>query len=180
LAFLRGGMRAWAFLAVIAFARVVSTTHFPAVHVYMHERGAVRLPRSWSGGIWLNKSGSIGTSPIPLLITSTARISYVSSSIPICILRHSPRMDPPCLRAFHAPSPSALMPVLSTNRCNGPIEALYGMATDNVFWPLSADLRCNGRHRVLKSRTDQSRPAYFSWLSTNPVVCLKGRPNKTL
>jgi hypothetical protein len=51
-----------------------------------------------------------------LLVASIARISSVFSSIPICILRQRRRFDPPCLRAFHSPSPSALMPVLSTAR----------------------------------------------------------------
>jgi hypothetical protein len=31
-------------------------------------------------------------------------------------------LAPPCLRAFHSPSPSTLMPVLSTSRCKGPSE----------------------------------------------------------
>jgi hypothetical protein len=36
--------------------------------------------------------------------------------LPMCILRQIRRLEPPCLRAFHSPSPSALMPVLSTAR----------------------------------------------------------------
>lgn len=55
----------------------------------------------------------MGASPTLLVLTSTARTSNVSSSIPICILRQMRRLEPPCLRAFHSPSPSALMPVLS-------------------------------------------------------------------
>jgi hypothetical protein len=31
----------------------------------------------------------------------------VSSSMPMCILRQMRRLEPPCLRAFHSPSPSA-------------------------------------------------------------------------
>jgi len=34
----------------------------------------------------------------------------------MCILRQIRRLGPPCLRAFHSPSPSALIPVLSTAR----------------------------------------------------------------
>jgi hypothetical protein len=45
------------------------------------------------------------------------------------------------------------------------------MAIDNVF--------CR-RHKVLKSGTAQSSPINSSRLSTNPVVCLKGKPNSTL
>ena len=52
----------------------------------------------------------MGASPMLLLVTLIARISSVCSSIPICILRHSRRLGPPCLRAFHSLSPSALMP----------------------------------------------------------------------
>ena len=73
--------------------------------------------------------------------------------------------------AFHSPSPSALMPVLSISRCNGPVEPLYGMATNSVF--------CR-RHKVLKSGTEQSSPTSSSRLATKPVVCITGRPNKTL
>ena len=77
-----------------------------------------------------------------LLVTSTARISSVSSSIPMWILRQTRRLGPPaarqhmlaCVRgilacvplitrqaharhaAERAPSPSTLMPVLSTAR----------------------------------------------------------------
>jgi hypothetical protein len=45
------------------------------------------------------------------------------------------------------------------------------MATDNVL--------CR-RHKVLKFGTVQFSPANSSKLSTNPVVCLKGKPNSTL
>ncbi len=51
-----------------------------------------------------------------LLVTSTARTSSVPSSMPRCILRHMRRLEPPCLYAFHSPSSSALIPVLSTAR----------------------------------------------------------------
>ena len=113
----------------------------------------------------------MGASPMLLLVTSTARISSVCSLIPICILRHNRRLGPPCLRAFYASSPSALMPVLSISRCSGPVEPLYGMATDNVFWRW---------HKGLKSGTDQFRPASLRRLATNPALCLNGNPNRTL
>ena len=121
LAFLRGGMTACAFRAVIASWHL-RVSYAPS---------AVTLPSSWSGGIWLSKSGRMGASPMLLLVTSIVRISNVCSSIPMCILRHRRRLDPPCLRAFHSPSPSALMPVLSISRCSGPVEPLYGIVTDN-------------------------------------------------
>jgi hypothetical protein len=63
-----------------------------------------------------HRPDSIGASPMLLLVTSIARTSSVSSSIPMCILRQMRRLEPPCFRTFHSPSPSALMPVLSTAR----------------------------------------------------------------
>lgn len=138
---------------IVAFAGVIAPS-------------AVTLPSSWPGGIWLSRSGIIGALPMLLLVTSISRISSVCSSIPVCILLHSRRLGPPYLRAFHSPSPSALIPVLSISSCNGPVEPLYGMATDSVF--------CR-QHKVLKSG-----PTSSSRLATKPVVCLNGRPNKTL
>jgi hypothetical protein len=38
----------------------------------------------------------------------------------------------------------------------------------------------SGRHKVLKSGTDQFSPISFNRLSTKPVACLKGKPNSTL
>lgn len=35
---------------------------------------------------------------------------------PEVILRHRRRLDPPCLRVFHLPSPTTLVPVLCTAR----------------------------------------------------------------
>ena len=90
---------------------------------------------------------------------------------PICILRQRRRLGPPCLRAFHSPSPSASIPVLSISRCSGLDEPRYGILTGNVF--------CR-RHKVLKSGTDHSRPVRAKRLSTKPVVCRKGKPNSTL
>ena len=54
--------------------------------------------------IWwdlVEQGGSMGASPMLLLVTSIARISSVFSSIRICILRHSRRLGPPCMQAFH-------------------------------------------------------------------------------
>jgi len=55
------------------------------------------------------------------------RVSYAPSIARqcMCTLRQRRRLEPPCLRAFHSPSPSALIPVLSTKRCNGPAEPRY-------------------------------------------------------
>jgi hypothetical protein len=64
-------------------------------------------------------SGSMGASPMLLPVTSTARTSSVSSSMPMCILRQTRRLEPPCLRAFHS---SSLMPVLSIRRFSGPVD----------------------------------------------------------
>ena len=101
------------------------------------------------GGIWFRSSGSMGASPMLLLVTSTARTSSVSSSMPMCILRHMRRLEPPCLRAFHSPSPSALIPVLSMRRFNGP-RSHDKAGSRSVF--------AERRQRVLKSGTAQSNP----------------------
>ena len=53
-------------------------------------------------------SGS--TSPMRLLVISTARTSSVSASIPMWILRHCLRRLAPCLRTCHSPSPENLIP----------------------------------------------------------------------
>lgn len=68
-----------------------------------------------------------------IVVTSIAQISSVCSLFPICILRHCRRFGSPWLRAFHSPSPAAFKRLLPINRCNGPVEPLYGVATDSVF-----------------------------------------------
>lgn len=60
----------------------------------------------------------IGASPMSLVVKSAARVSSDFSSIPMWIFRQILRLAPPCLRAFHSPLPSTLMPVLSTKRCS--------------------------------------------------------------
>lgn len=55
-----------------------------------------------------------------------ALISSACSSTPRWMLRHDRRFVPPCLRAFHLPSPSALMPGLSIRRCRRPLRATRG------------------------------------------------------
>ena len=100
----------------------------------------------------------------------TARTSSVSSSIPRWILRQTRRLGPPCLRAFHSPSPSTLIPVLSIRRCSGPLEPRYGMLTASVFWR---------RDSVLKSGPAQFRPIRRKRLSRNPVVWRSAIPNRT-
>lgn len=109
-------------------------------------------------------------SPTLLVATSTARTSSVSSSIPICILRQTRRLGPPCLRAYHSPSPSDLMPVLSMSRFSGPKPPRYGRFTFSILWR---------RHWVLKSGIAQSRSMSRSRLSTPTVVCRSGKPNSS-
>ena len=52
-------------------------------------------------------------------MTSTARTSYVSSSIPMWFLRQIQRLIPPSFGACHSPSPSTVVPVLSMRRSMG-------------------------------------------------------------
>ena len=98
-------------------------------------------------------------------------MSGVRLSRSVWILRQRRRSGPPCLRAFHSPSPAALIPVLSIRRCKGPNEPRKGIAIDNIL--------CR-RHKVLKFGTVQFSLANSSKLSTNPVVCLKDEPKSTL
>ena len=56
-------------------------------------------------------------------------------------------------------------------KVQGPDEPWKGIATDTV--PCC-------QHKVLKFGNVQISPANSSKLSTNPVVCLKGKPNSTL
>ena len=98
------------------------------------------------------------------------------------ILRHTRRPEPPCLRAFHAPSPSILIslagspePValagpMSVGRCSGPQEPRQGMSIFRVF---------RRRLTVLKSGTSRSGPTSRNRLSPNPVVCPVTMPNGT-
>jgi hypothetical protein len=122
------------------------------------------------GGIWSSSSGSMGASPTSLVVNSAARISSDFSSIPMWILRQTRRLEPPCLRAFHSPSPSTLIPVLSTKQVQRALRAAVGDV--DLQGLLAAD-------RVLKSGTAQSRPISRSRLSTNPVVCRSAMPNST-
>ena len=92
-----------------------------------------RAPIGWSG---LIVSASLVSGPLERCFRArvggsperyaaskitTARTSSVFSSVPRCILRPLSRLEPPCLRACHAPSPSALMPMLSIRRFSGPV-----------------------------------------------------------
>lgn len=65
-------------------------------------------------------------------LPSTTRISSVSSSIPRWILRQTLRFVRRCLRVCHAPSPSTLMPLLSTSRCNSPLATGAEDSKDRV------------------------------------------------
>ena len=53
------------------------------------------------------QTGQTGASPMWFPVISTARISSVFSSIPRWTLRQTRRLELPCLRACHSPSPSA-------------------------------------------------------------------------
>ena len=106
-----------------------------------------------------------------LLVSSPSRrMFHAPAGQRMWILRQTRRLAPPCLRAFHSPSPSTLIPVLSISRCNGPADPRYGMLTFRVF--------CR-RDNVLKSGTSQFRLISCSRLSTKPVVCLSAMPNST-
>jgi hypothetical protein len=98
--------------------------------------------------------------------------------------------------AERAPSPSALIPVLSTAR-QSPLAAMRG--DEAVQWPRGTAIRqahvqcflaplgrllCNrlpgsGRHKVLKSDATQSRPTSCNRLWIKPVVWRSGIPNGT-
>lgn len=77
----------------------------------------------------------MGASPMWLPVTSMARISSVCSSTPMWILRHRRRFAPPCLRACHSPSPSALMPFGAALE---PVARTPLIIDQKVQWPLRA------------------------------------------
>ena len=52
---------------------------------------------------------------------------------PYVYLAQIRRLGPPCLRAFHSPSPSALIPMLTIRRFKGPVPPRYGRFTFSVF-----------------------------------------------
>ena len=106
LAFPRGRMTACALRSAIA-----------SWHLRMSwAPSAVTLPICSSAGIWLSRSGRPSASPIWFPVISTARTSSVCSSFLRWILRQTRRLGSPRLRAFHSPSPSILIPVLSAAR----------------------------------------------------------------
>ena len=78
----------------------------------------------------------MGASPTSLLVTTTALISNVCSSVPRWTLRQTRRLAPPCGRAFQSPSPSTMIPVLSAARQRF------------VFKPRTGIKRCSGPLRV--------------------------------
>jgi hypothetical protein len=91
-------------------------------------------------GIWFRSSGNMGVSPMLLPVSSTARNSSVPSPIPMCVLRQIPRLEPPCLRAFRSPSPSALIPVLSKWRFSGPPRTHNKVGSRSV--PSGVGMKC--------------------------------------
>lgn len=77
---------------------------------------------SCSCGIWSSGSGRNGASPTSLMMNAADWISKDYSSNPMWKLRQTLRLTPPCLRAFHSPLPSTLIPMRSTSRGCGPTE----------------------------------------------------------
>ena len=73
---------------------------------------------------------------------------------PRCTLRQTRRLGPPCLRAFHAPSPSTLIPVLSIKRCSGPCDPRRDVHGKGL---LATAQRAEVRHLPVQS--DQAKQA---------------------
>ena len=111
---------------------------------------AATWPMGSSAGIWPGGSGSMGASPTRLPVTSTARISIASASIPRGALRHRRGRDAPCFRVDPSPSPAASMPALSISRCRARERGRQGMATLRPF---------RGRQSVLKPGPGPLSPA---------------------
>ncbi len=76
----------------------------------------ITLERTMAGHPAMRGRVTGSTSPMWLPVSSTARTSNVSSSIPRWTLHQTRRLGPPCLRACHSPSPSTLIPVWSISR----------------------------------------------------------------
>ena len=66
----------------------------------------------------------------------------------------------------HSPSPSILIPVLSTSKCHPVVVGCPPIVTERTFWR---------RLTVLKSGTCRSRPASLSKLCAMPTAWRKGR-----
>ena len=103
---------------IMAIAGVVCSVRCPAGDCEtICREGAVTLPISWSPGIWLSSSGSIGASPILLPVTSTARTSGVCSSTPLpghrgampCRAMEVDLAPNPSFRTAHCPAAHACM-----------------------------------------------------------------------
>jgi hypothetical protein len=117
--------------------------------------------------VWL----TLAALRVKAAMSQMRRQRSVSRALSVRIsMRPTRRLEPPCLRAFHSPSPSALMPVQSMSRLSGPVEPRYGRLTFSVFWR---------RHKVLKSGVARSSPTSRSRLWTTPVVWRSGMPNRT-
>jgi len=118
---------------IVAFTRVVGPVR--------RDAGDLLIWRNLTEQIWQNRRVP-DTATCYLAIDDyfvitcrqwIARISSVCSSIPICILRHRWRLGPPCLRAFHSPSPSIARQV-SRMLPRGGLDA--GAINQEAQWPL--------------------------------------------
>ena len=131
-----------------------------------------------------------------LPVTSTARTSSVSSSMPMCILRQMRRLGPLAARQhMHSMCERGLTGVplalplgldAGAVRCPaGHCAAMFREGISKFSEPtpprcVIATFSCRWRwHSVLKSGIAQSRPTSRRRLCTNPAVCLSGIPNST-
>ena len=101
------------------------------------------------------------------LASSTATISPLSPSTPICRFRQDRRREAPCFSTSHSPAPPSFTPVLSTSRCSGPVPSLRRSGTCSVL---------ARRLKVEWSGTARSNPSNSMMEPMSPSVCRSARP----
>src|SRR5271165_2123178 len=104
--------------------------------------------------IWPRSASAIAASSTSFLVTSTATISPLTASTPICSLRQDRRRDVPCFSTSHSPAPPSFSPVLSTSKCSGPVAARRGGHLQRLRPPAQRGVV---RHREVKPEQTDDR-----------------------
>lgn len=119
--------------------------------------------RSATGSVsWSISTGVREASSISPFVRSTATISPLSASMPMCSFRQDLRREVLCFSTSQAPAPPSFSPVLSTSTCNGPVPNRPRSGTANVL---------DRRLKVELSGAARSRPSSSMREPTSPSVC---------
>ena len=145
---------------LVAFTRIVGAVRSHAADVLI-------------GRDLVQQFGQHGASPMLLLVTSIARTSSVSSSIPMCILRQTAALGASVLACVPLAFTFGLDASAVDQKVQWPCEPLdRGWRTDRVRLT-------SAQGAEVRRQPSPARPS-FSKLATNPVVCRSGKPNNTL